>query len=103
MIEAVAEDLGVEQALFAGLEKVVTPDCVLATNTSSLSPTAIAAGLSHPERLVGLHFFNPAPVMRLVEVVRGLATDPGVAAAATRLAEDWASRSSRRPPPRGSS
>jgi 3-hydroxybutyryl-CoA dehydrogenase len=89
VIEAVAEDLGVKQALFAGLEKVVTPDCVLATNTSSLSPTAIAAGLSHPERLVGLHFFNPAPVMRLVEVVRGLATDPGVAAAVTGLAEDW--------------
>ena len=89
VIEAVAEDLAVKQALFADLEKVVTPDCVLATNTSSLSPTAIAAGLSHPERLVGLHFFNPAPVMRLVEVVSGLATDPGVAAAVTRLAEGW--------------
>src|SRR5207244_12895270 len=67
----------------------VTPDCVLATNTSSLSPTAIAARLSQPGRLVGLHFFNPAPVMRLVEVVSGLATDPAVAAAVTRLAEDW--------------
>ncbi len=89
VIEAVAEDLAVKQALFADLEKVVTPDCVLATNTSSLSPTAIAAGLSHPERLVGLHFFNPAPVMRLVEVVSGLATDPGVAAAITTLAESW--------------
>ena len=89
VIEAVAEDLAVKQALFAELEKVVTADCVLATNTSSLSPTAIAAGLSHPERLVGLHFFNPAPVMRLVEVVSGLATDPGVAAAVTGLAEGW--------------
>ena len=89
VIEAVAEDLAVKQGLFASLEKVVTPDCVLATNTSSLSPTAIAAGLSHPERLVGLHFFNPAPVMRLVEVVSGLATDRGVAAAVTRLAESW--------------
>ena len=89
VIEAVAEDLAVKQALFADLEKVVTPGCVLATNTSSLSPTAIAAGLSHPGRLVGLHFFNPVPVMRLVEVVSGLATDPGVAAAVTRLAEDW--------------
>ncbi len=89
VIEAVAEDLEVKQSLFAGLEKVVAPDCVLATNTSSLSPTAIAAGLSHPGRLVGLHFFNPAPVMRLVEVVSGLATDPAVAAAVTRLAEDW--------------
>jgi 3-hydroxybutyryl-CoA dehydrogenase len=89
VIEAVAEDLAVKQALFADLEKVVAPDCVLATNTSSLSPTAIAAGLSHPGRLVGLHFFNPAPVMRLVEVVSGLATDPAVAAAITRLAQDW--------------
>ena len=89
VIEAVAEDLAVKQALFADLEKVVAPDCVLATNTSSLSPAAIAAGLSHPGRLVGLHFFNPAPVMRLVEVVSGLATDPAVAAAVTRLAEDW--------------
>jgi len=89
VIEAVAEDLAVKQALFAGLEKIVAPDCVLATNTSSLSPTALAAGLSHPGRLVGLHFFNPAPVMRLVEVVSGLATDPAVAAAVTRLAQDW--------------
>jgi len=89
VIEAVAEDLAVKQALFADLEKVVAPDCVLATNTSSLSPTAIAAGLSHPGRLVGLHFFNPAPVMRLVEVVSGLATDPAVAAAVTALAQDW--------------
>ena len=89
VIEAVAEDLAVKRALFADLEKVVAPDCVLATNTSSLSPTAIAAGLSHPGRVVGLHFFNPAPVMRLVEVVSGLATEPAVAAAVTRLAESW--------------
>jgi len=89
VIEAAAEDLAIKQALFAELEKVVAPDCVLATNTSSLSPTAIAAGLSHPGRLVGLHFFNPAPVMRLVEVVSGLATDPAVAAAVTGLAQDW--------------
>ena len=89
VIEAVAEDLAVKQALFGDLEKIVAPDCVLATNTSSLSPTAIAAGLSHPGRLVGLHFFNPAPVLRLVEVVSGLATDPAIAAAVTRLAESW--------------
>ena len=89
VIEAVAEDLAVKQALFADLEVLVSPGCVLATNTSSLSPTAIAAGLIHPGRLVGMHFFNPAPVMRLVEVVSGLATDPAVAAAVTRLAGDW--------------
>jgi 3-hydroxybutyryl-CoA dehydrogenase len=89
VIEAVVEDLAVKQALFADLEKVVTSGCVLATNTSSLSPTAIAAALSHPERLVGMHFFNPAPVMRLVEVVSGLATRPEVAAAVTELARGW--------------
>ena len=89
VIEAVAEDLAVKQALFAAVEKIVTPGCVLATNTSSLSPTAIAAGLSHPGRLVGMHFFNPAPVMRLVEVVSGLATRPEVAAAVTELARGW--------------
>ncbi len=89
VIEAVAEDLAVKQALFAQLEKVVSPGCVLATNTSSLSPTAIAAGLSHPGRLVGMHFFNPAPLMRLVEVVSGLATDPAVAQAVAGLAGNW--------------
>jgi 3-hydroxybutyryl-CoA dehydrogenase len=89
VIEAVAEDLAVKQALFASLEAIVAPDCVLATNTSSLSPTAIAAALDYPERLVGLHFFNPAPVMRLVEVVSGLATAPEVAAAVTALVQDW--------------
>jgi 3-hydroxybutyryl-CoA dehydrogenase len=89
VVEAVVEDLAVKQALFADLEKVVTPGCVLATNTSSLSPTAIAAALRHPGRLVGMHFFNPAPVMRLVEVVSGLATRPEVAAAVTDLARGW--------------
>jgi 3-hydroxybutyryl-CoA dehydrogenase len=89
VVEAVAEDLTVKQTLFADLEKVVTPGCVLATNTSSLSPTAIAAVLGHPGRLVGMHFFNPAPVMRLVEVVSGLATRPEVAAAVTELARGW--------------
>jgi 3-hydroxybutyryl-CoA dehydrogenase len=89
VIEAVVEDLAVKQSLFAALEKIVAPGCVLATNTSSLSPTAIAAGLSHPGRLVGMHFFNPAPLMRLVEVVSGLATRPEVAAAVTGLARSW--------------
>jgi 3-hydroxybutyryl-CoA dehydrogenase len=89
VVEAVVEDLAVKQALFADLEKVIAPGCVLATNTSSLSPTAIAAALGHPGRLVGMHFFNPAPVMRLVEVVSGLATRPEVAAAVTELARAW--------------
>ena len=89
VIEAVLEDLAVKRALFGALEAVVAPDCVLATNTSSLSPTAIAGPLAHPERVVGLHFFNPVPVMPLVEVIPGLATDPAVTAAVTGLAESW--------------
>jgi 3-hydroxybutyryl-CoA dehydrogenase len=89
VIEAVVEDLTVKKALFAELETVVAADCVLASNTSSLSPTALAAGLAHPERLIGLHFFNPVPAMKLVEVVAGLATSPAVAEAAADLATSW--------------
>jgi 3-hydroxybutyryl-CoA dehydrogenase len=89
VIEAIIEDLAVKQALFAELEAVVADDTILASNTSSLSPTALAAGLAHPERLVGLHFFNPVPAMKLVEVISGLATAPEVAAAAADLATAW--------------
>ncbi len=89
VVEAVAEDLAVKRALFADLESVVDPGALLATNTSSLSVTAVAATLAHPERLLGLHFFNPADRMRLVEVVRGEATDPAVVEAATELVRVW--------------
>jgi 3-hydroxybutyryl-CoA dehydrogenase len=89
VIEAITEDLAAKQALFADLERVVGPDCVLASNSSSLSPTAMAAGLAHPERLVGLHFFNPVPRMELVEVISGLATSPAVASQAATLARGW--------------
>jgi 3-hydroxybutyryl-CoA dehydrogenase len=89
VIEAVIEDLAVKRALFAELEAVVADDTILASNTSSISPTALAAGLAHPERLVGLHFFNPVPAMKLVEVISGLATAPAVAAAAADLATAW--------------
>src|SRR3984957_5275895 len=88
VIEAIIEDLDAKRALFAGLEAVMAPDAMLASNTSSLSPTALAAGLAHPERLVGLHFFNPVPAMKLVEVISGLATAPAVAAPAD-LAASW--------------
>ncbi len=64
VIEAAPEDLEVKRALFARLADVVEPDCVLATNTSSLSVTALAAGLPHPERVIGMHFFNPPARMR---------------------------------------
>jgi 3-hydroxybutyryl-CoA dehydrogenase len=80
--EAIVEDLAAKKALFAELEGIVAPDCMLASNSSSLTPTAMAASLEHPERLVGLHFFNPVPAMKLVEVISGLATAPAVADAA---------------------
>lgn len=69
VVEAILENLPAKQSLFTLLEQTLSPQAVLATNTSSLSVTAIAKGLTHPERLLGLHFFNPAPVMRLVELI----------------------------------
>src|SRR5664279_2696173 len=89
VVEAAVESLDVKRSIFAGLETVVDDRCVLATNTSSLSITAVAAELRRPERCLGLHFFNPASVMRLVEVVSGLATDPQVAADVAELAGRW--------------
>ncbi len=82
VIEAVFEDLEVKQQVFAEVEAVVSPECVLMTNTSSLSVTAMAAGLVHPERVVGFHFFNPVAVLPLLEVVRGEATDDAALATA---------------------
>ncbi len=84
VIEAVIERLDVKQQLFRELEAVVAPTATLATNTSSLSVTAIAAALRNPERFAGYHFFNPVPLMKVVEVIAGLRTDPAVCA---RLAE----------------
>lgn len=74
VIEAIVENLEVKQGLFRDLEQICAPDCILASNTSSISITAIASALERPERFVGLHFFNPAPVMKLVEVIKGVAT-----------------------------
>jgi 3-hydroxyacyl-CoA dehydrogenase/enoyl-CoA hydratase/carnithine racemase len=82
VIEAVFEELKVKQQVFAEVEAVVRPDCVLATNTSSLSVTEMAAGLAHPERVVGLHFFNPVAVLPLLEVVRAGRTDEATLATA---------------------
>ena len=89
VIEAIVENLGVKQALMRDLEAIVSHDCVLASNTSSLSITAVARGLELPGRVVGMHFFNPVPLMKLVEVVSGLATEPAVADAIHMLAADW--------------
>ncbi|MEV7803412.1 3-hydroxyacyl-CoA dehydrogenase NAD-binding domain-containing protein [Microbispora sp. NPDC088329] len=82
VIEAVFEDLGVKQKVFAEVEEVVSDTCVLATNTSSLSVTDMASGLRHPERVVGFHFFNPVAVLPLLEIVRGAATDDATLATA---------------------
>jgi 3-hydroxyacyl-CoA dehydrogenase/enoyl-CoA hydratase/carnithine racemase len=75
VLEAVFEEMGVKQQVFADLEAVVSPECVLSTNTSSLSVTEMGANLEHPERLAGLHFFNPVAVLPLVEIIRTTATD----------------------------
>ncbi|AKT52848.1 3-hydroxyacyl-CoA dehydrogenase [Arsenicicoccus sp. oral taxon 190] len=82
VIEAVFEEMSVKQQVWAEVEAVVSPECVLATNTSSLSITEMASQLRHPERVVGLHFFNPVAVMPLVEVVRGERTDDATLATA---------------------
>jgi 3-hydroxybutyryl-CoA dehydrogenase len=89
VVEAIVEDLAAKRHLFQQLEAVVSPHCVLASNTSSISITAIANGLQHPGRLVGMHFFNPVPLMKLVEVVWGLATAPEVAQAIFELSLHW--------------
>ena len=86
VLEAVFEELGLKRTVFAELEAVVAPSCVLATNTSALSVTAMAEGLEHPERIVGMHFFNPVALLPLVEVVRGRRTDDETAATAVELA-----------------
>jgi 3-hydroxyacyl-CoA dehydrogenase/enoyl-CoA hydratase/carnithine racemase len=85
VLEAVFEELGVKQEVFAQLEQLVRPDCILATNTSSLSVAAMAAGLRHPERVVGMHFFNPVAVMPLVELVRHDAVDDATLATAAAV------------------
>ena len=88
-IEAVIEDLNVKQAVFSALEAVVPDEAILASNTSSLSIAEIAASLKSPRRFLGLHFFNPVPMMRLVEIIPGPNTDPGFVAEATALMRAW--------------
>ncbi len=89
VIEAIVEDLEAKRKAFTGLEAVTGSDAVLASNTSSLSITAIAASCSRPERVAGIHFFNPAPVMPLVEIVGGHATDPALLQDVRRLIDGW--------------
>ena len=89
VIEAIAEDLEAKRTLVARLQQVVSAECIIATNTSSLSITAIAAGSTHPGRVVGMHFFNPPARMKLVEVVSGVDTSPEAARTVFATAEAW--------------
>ncbi len=89
VVEAVVENLDAKRSLFKQLEDLLPATSVLATNTSSISITALAGGLRHPQRVVGMHFFNPVFQMKLVEVVSGLQTDPAVANAVFELASTW--------------
>lgn len=89
IIEAIIENLAAKQELFRSLEAVIGHSALLATNTSSISVTSIASALQRPERLLGMHFFNPAPLMPLVEIISGLATDRAAAATLYATAKTW--------------
>ena len=89
VVEAIVEDLAEKRALLRELEKIVPPQTILASNTSSLSVTAIAAGLRHPGRVAGMHFFNPVPLMKLVEIIAGLATDVATTDTLAATAVAW--------------
>ena len=87
VIEAIVENLDVKKKVFQEIEAVVGPDCIIATNTSSLSVTAVAAACKNPGRVAGFHFFNPVPLMKVVEVIAGVRTESWVTGALSRLAE----------------
>ncbi len=89
VVEAIVERLDIKRSLFAELEGILAADAVLVSNTSSLSVTAIAAQLKHPERVAGFHFFNPVPLMKVVEVVRGLKTRPDVLERLTQFTREF--------------
>ena len=85
MVEAVVESLDIKKSIFRRLDEIVAPEAVLATNTSSLSVTEISTANNRPGRVIGIHFFNPAPVQNLVEVVRTVVTSPDVLEDVTAL------------------
>ncbi len=89
VIEAIVENLDVKKKVFADIESVVSAQCVIASNTSSLSITAIAAACKKPARVVGIHFFNPAPIMPLVEIIPALQTDLQIAQQVKEWATEW--------------
>jgi 3-hydroxybutyryl-CoA dehydrogenase len=89
VVEAIVEDVEIKRKILRELEVIVAPTAVLASNTSSISITSLAAGMKHPGRIVGMHFFNPAPILPLVEVVSGLATDRATANLVYDTARAW--------------
>ncbi|MEX2604459.1 MAG: 3-hydroxyacyl-CoA dehydrogenase NAD-binding domain-containing protein [Gracilimonas sp.] len=89
VIEAIIEDIDIKKDTFARLEGIVSKDCVLASNTSSLSIAAISSALKKPERFLGVHFFNPAPLMKLVEIIPGIATDEDVFISTKEFIKNW--------------
>jgi 3-hydroxybutyryl-CoA dehydrogenase len=88
-IEAIIENLEIKKSIFSELECYVSKDCIIATNTSSLSITSIAASLKQPERCIGIHFFNPAPLMQLVEVIPAIQTSKYVLDKSVQIISDW--------------
>jgi 3-hydroxybutyryl-CoA dehydrogenase len=88
-IEAIVENLEVKKKVFAQLENLVSDDCIIASNTSSLSITSIAASLEKPERCIGIHFFNPAPLMKLVEIIPAVQTDGNITATCVATIKNW--------------
>ncbi len=89
VIEAIIENMDIKKKVFKSIERIVSPDCILATNTSSLSVTQIAASLSNPSRMMGIHFFNPAPLMKLVEIIPALQSDPTIVLKAQSIIDNW--------------
>jgi 3-hydroxybutyryl-CoA dehydrogenase len=89
IIEAIVENLDIKQSVFRDLESVVSEDCILASNTSSLSIASIAGACKSPSRVVGIHFFNPAPLMKLVEIIPAIQTDDSTLSHAKALVDAW--------------
>ena len=89
IIEAILEDLTIKHKVFAALEEIVSSDCILASNTSSLSIASIGSVLKNPSRVIGIHFFNPAPLMPLVEIIPAVQTAPNFLSSALELIQSW--------------
>lgn len=89
VIEAIVEEIEPKQIAFKSIETIVGPETIIASNTSSLSISAMGAQMQHPERILGIHFFNPAPLMRLVEIIPALQTDPAFVERARKLISNW--------------